>query len=103
MKKVVEGKVYNTETAELIHSWDNGCYAGDFHACEETLYQTKKGAFFIHGSGGALSKYAVPVAGGTGGSDNIKPVTRQEASDWLEKHDGTDAIEEHFSDIIEEA
>ena len=103
MKKVIEGKVYNTETAEEIHSWSNHYPSSDFKACSESLYRTKKGAFFIAGSGGPLSSYAVPCGSGYGGGDGIRPITREEALEWLESHDGGDAIEEHFSDMIEEA
>ena len=31
MKKVIDGKVYNTETAEHIGNWSNGYYCNDFH------------------------------------------------------------------------
>src|SRR3990172_2422569 len=58
MKKVIDGKIYNTETAELLHEWDNGMYGNDFGRCEEALYRTKKGAYFIAGEGGAMSRYA---------------------------------------------
>ncbi len=103
MKKVIEGKVYNTETAEELHDWSNHYPCSDFKACSESLYRTKKGAFFIAGSGGPLSSYAVPCGGGTGGSEGIRPVSREEALEWLESHGGEEAIEEHFSDMVEEA
>jgi len=104
MKKVIDRKTYNTETATLIHEWDNGYYGGDFKRCSETLYKTQKGAWFIAGSGGAMSKYAVSLGSNTtGGSSDIEVVTREEALEWLEGHDGTDAIEKHFADMIEEA
>ena len=67
MKKVIEGKVYNTETAEELHDWSNHYPCSDFKACSESLYRTKKGAFFIAGSGGPLSSYAVPCGNGYGG------------------------------------
>jgi hypothetical protein len=37
MKKVVDGKLYDSETAEKIHSWSNGLDSGDFSWCRETL------------------------------------------------------------------
>jgi len=66
MRKVIESKVYDTETAELIFEWDNGCLGGDFNSCEEALYKTKKGAWFIAGSGWPMSRYAVQL-----GSNNV--------------------------------
>lgn len=58
MKKVINGKMYNTETATRIASWDNGIYGNDFKSCEEDLYLSKKGQYFVAGSGGAMSSYA---------------------------------------------
>ena len=37
MKSIINGKRYDTETAQELASWDNGCNCGDFHECEETL------------------------------------------------------------------
>jgi hypothetical protein len=106
MKAVIEGRVYNTKTAEIIHSWDNRFYKSDFHYCEDSLYKTKKGNFFLVGSGGPLSKYSVSCGQNSwGGSDNnVTPLTKEEALRWLEDHDGDSSIiEELFSDMIEEA
>lgn len=53
MKKIIDGKMYNTETAKECGTWDN-CEYG-FNRVEETLYRKKTGEFFIHGEGGANS------------------------------------------------
>ena len=53
MKKVVDGKVYDTETAAILHVWSNGHYRDDFHFCKETLYETEKKNLFLHCEGGA--------------------------------------------------
>ncbi len=46
MKKVIDGLVYDTKTAEeLAHDW-NSYARNDFHFCEEWLYKTKKGPIF---------------------------------------------------------
>lgn len=84
MRQVINGKVYDTETAELVHEWSNGHYAGDFHRTEETLYRTPRGAYFLHGEGGALSPYSVPVGNWRGGGSEIRPLTEPEALAWLE-------------------
>lgn len=103
MKKVIDRKVYNTETAEEIHSWDNGIYGNDFRSCSETLYKTKKGSFFLWGKGGPMSSYARHYGNTTSGGEDIIPMTADEAIDWLESHGGEDVIVEQFSDSIEEA
>ena len=104
MKKLINGKMYNTETAEEIATWSNTYYSSDFHYCQETLYKTKKGAYFIFGKGGPLSPYAQP-SGGTGrtGGSDIVAFSKEEAFAWLELHDLTEEAEEEFPDHIEEA
>jgi hypothetical protein len=58
MKSIIDRKRYDTTTAEEIADWWNGCSNSDFHHCNETLYRTKNGAWFLHGIGGPLSPYA---------------------------------------------
>ena len=48
MKKIIEGKTYNTETALLLGDWQN-LWKGDYHYCREELYRTKKGTYFLYG------------------------------------------------------
>lgn len=104
MKKIVEGKRYDTTRAEEIASWGNHYYVGDFHHCEETLYRTKGGAFFLHGEGGPLSGYAEACGNNSwcSGSD-IRPLTPQEAFRLCEEHDQIDAMEKHFADLLTDA
>lgn len=98
MKKVIDGKIYNTETATQIAAWDNGVYGNDFRACEETLYVTKKGAYFVHGEGGAMSRWARSVgSNGSCGGSGIEVLSAAHALEWCETH-GVDAdiIAKHF-------
>jgi hypothetical protein len=102
-KKVINGKVYNTETATRVASYDNGLSHRDFGFCEEDLYKTKKGAWFLHGEGGAMSRWSRPVeSNGRCGGSGIEVLTQAEALAWCEEH-GVDAdvIAEHFQ--VEEA
>jgi len=88
MKKVIDGKLYNTETATLLHEWNNGVRGNDFRGCEESLYITKKGTFFLAGSGGPMSKYAQALDQNSwGGSEGLEPLSTKEALDWAETHD----------------
>jgi len=104
MKKIIEGLRYDTETSEVIHAWDNGCYGGDFKRCEETLYKTKNGKYFLHGDGGPMSAYARPVGNNSvGGGEEIMPMSSDEAFEWLSTHDGEYAAEEEFPDMIQDA
>jgi hypothetical protein len=97
MRRVIGGKVYDTAKAVLVHEWDNAQY-GDFNFCEESLYRTRNGGFFLAGEGGLRSSYAVNVGGSFFGSgEGLRPITDAEAREWLETHDGrAEVIEEHF-------
>ena len=54
MKQIINGKTYNTDTAELIATGDNGLYTNDCWYRSEELYRTKKGAYFICNEHGSL-------------------------------------------------
>lgn len=54
MKKIINGKKYDTETAGLICEHDNGRSWTDFYFYKECLYKKKTGEFFIHEEGGLL-------------------------------------------------
>ena len=93
MKRIINNKVYDTDTAKFCGDWDNGYYTNDFNYCGEALYQKKTGEFFMHGFGGAMSKYASHSGNNSGWGEQIKPLTYEEAREWAEKHlNGDDYI-----------
>ena len=57
MKKIINGKMYNTETAKCLSEWCNGHY-GDLTYVEETLYRKRTGEYFLYGLSGAADKIA---------------------------------------------
>lgn len=110
MKKIINGKRYDTETATVVGSWDNGCYGNDFNSCSETLYLKKTGEHFLHGEGGPLSRYATVSADGNnrGWGESIILMSREEAREWAEERLDADTYEEWFeveeepeSDIVQ--
>jgi len=103
MKRVINGKVYNTETATLIGGYSNQRPSNDFYFVDEDLYITKKGSFFIAGAGGAMTNYAKPVGDATGGGSSIIPLTKAKALEWAEQHTEADIIEKYFGEILDEA
>ena len=87
MKKIINGKIYNTETATLIHRCDNG-RRGDFSCCEEELYRTKKGAFFIYGESGPYSRWSRSLGPSSWcGGEDIEALEIPEVRHWLEGHE----------------
>lgn len=102
MKKIINGKQYNTDTAKDIGSWDNHQY-GDFGFVEETLYQKRTGEFFLYGAGGPASKYAESAGGNNwAGGSQIIPLTWDEAREWAEKHLDVDNYEAVFGEVLED-
>ena len=104
MKQIIEGRRYNTETAQEIGSSSGKAYRGDFHYCSESLYRTPRGNFFLCGEGGPLSRYGRPAyGGGTCGGEGIIPVSKEDALSWCEEHLDIEDYQAYFSDIIEDA
>jgi len=103
MKKVVGGKIYDTKTARKIDSTDRGSKEG-LNSLKESLYITKKGAYFLSGEGGPFSRYAVLAGNGDfiGGS-GIVPMTIRGALRWCEQYSDFTTIEIEFGSMIEEA
>ena len=103
MKQMIDGKMYNTDTAEEIGSWSNHLGYGDFRSCSEELYRTEKGNYFLHGKGGAMSRYAESYGDSVSGGSAIIPMDKEEAFEWAQQHCGDeDDVMEHFKDMIEE-
>lgn len=86
MKKIIRGRLYDTDTAKEIANWENDAVTpSDFHYYTETLYRKKTGEFFVYGEGGPASKYAERVFGGYQEGCDIRPLTYEDAREWAEK------------------
>lgn len=101
MKKIINGKRYDTDTAKFIAEASYSNY-GDFNYWSESLYQKRTGEFFLHGEGGARSKYSRATGQNEwcGGAEII-PLTLLEAQEWGEKYLDADEYEETFG-VVEE-
>lgn len=103
MKKIIDGKLYDTETAKEIGEYSYGAI-NDFRYFSETLYKTKNGNYFMYGEGGALSQYAEVSEFGKCGGCAIVPYTEEEAQKWAEDYLDVDEYLKIFgADSIEEA
>ena len=60
MKKIIKGKMYNTETARYCGGYEFSDYEDVNYVCE-ALYQKKTGELFLYGEGGAMSKYGESI------------------------------------------
>lgn len=103
MKKIINGKVYNTETAQEAGSWSNHLSVRDFSRCDETLYRKRTGEFFLHGEGGPMTKYAEPGNGNMRGpGETIRPLSFDEAREWAEEKLSAEEYEQIFGEISDD-
>lgn len=88
MKKVIEGKVYNTETATLIGELCCSSYPGDFRYHKTGLYQSPKGTYFLAGSGGPKSMWSQSEGNsGYSGGSGLVTIPADEARSHAEDMD----------------
>lgn len=87
MKKVINGKLYNTDTAnEIGYIYDtSGCGNWD-----EYLFQKKTGEFFLKHWSYRSGEY-------------IEPISFREAQKWVEDHMDADSYSKIFGDPDEDA
>ena len=87
MKKIINGKLYNTETAKKLGDWESDQdYRGLYHE-EEVLYRNKAGNYFLYGYGGAGSKYSQQIGVNEWSSgESILPLEEEDARKWAEAH-----------------
>lgn len=103
MKKIINGRSYDTETAREVASWGNAGGWNDFAHLEETLYQKKNGEFFLFGEGGPMTKYAVSTGQNTwSGGSKIIPLFYDSAREWAEEKLSADEYESIFGEIAED-
>ena len=86
MKKIINGRVYDTEKAKELGTYANYGSWNDFSHLEETLYRKKTGEYFLFGEGGR----------------RIMPMTYDEAREWAEKHLEAEEYEAIFGEIVED-
>lgn len=86
MKKVIDGKLYNTETARSIGCHTEGESVASFDYLEEELYRTKSGAYFLHGCGGPMTRYGTIGFERRSGGEKIMPLSANLAQKWAEEN-----------------
>ena len=100
MRKIIGGKVYDTDKASLVCDISPiGLYQGDFAYEDTSLYKTSKGTFFIAGEGGPRSRWAQPD--GTNGmrsGSGVALVDEDEARALCERHGTEQAFVDAFGE-----
>ena len=101
MKKIINGRLYDTSTAKLIGSTQYS-YPGDFSFWRVELYRKKTGEFFLYGEGGPMTQYAHRTGQNQwSGGEGIRPLTLREAREWAERYLDVEKYEQTFG-VIEE-
>lgn len=103
MKKIINNKRYDTETAREIGADSYNGSTRDFAYWSETLYCKRTGEYFLYGEGGPMSRYAEPVGqSGWSGGERIIPLSYEKAREWAEDHLTADEYEQEFGEVAED-
>lgn len=98
MKKIIDGKTYDTEKSENLAEMSSNGGPGDFRYYEETLYRTQRGRYFVYGIGGPMTKYAQSTGQNSwSGGSRIDPISESEARKWCEENLDGDEYEKIFT------
>lgn len=100
MRKIINGKLYDTEVAELLGSMEQG-HEGDFSYIYEALFRTKRGTYFIHGEGGGLTRYRQKYGNLYGYGEDIRVLSEAEARKWVEINLDADSYVNIFGGVEE--
>lgn len=102
MKKIIGGKIYDTETAKEIGSRYHGEGQRDFRHYSETLYRKRTGEYFLYGEGGPMSRYAESCGQNQwSGGEKISPVDYKAAMEWAEENMDADDYQQEFGPVSE--
>lgn len=101
MKQIINGKLYNTETAEKIGEFESDYPKDSFRFFSETLYQKQTGEYFLFGQGLAESKYGKKTPQGKIPWSKIKPLSQEQASTWALKNLNADQFMQNFGEVEE--
>lgn len=105
MRKIINGRKYDTETARLVAE-DEGRENHDDPSSRyrDALYQKRTGEYFLEGWGGPNTKWAQTTGTlyGRMEGQGIMPLAYEEARDWMEGHMDADEYEAEFGDPDEQ-
>lgn len=103
MKAVIYRKLYDTDTATLLATWENSYHPTNSKHIYEALYQKKNGEYFLYGVGGPLTRYCKSGTGhGYSNGEKITPLSIEAAKDWVEIHANADTYVKCFGNVEEQ-
>ena len=103
MKKIINSKLYDTDTARFIGS-DSYSNPRDFNYWCEALYVKRTGEYFLYGEGGPMSRYSRSLGDNSwSGGEQIIPLSFDKAQKWAEEHLSADEYADAFGMPDEDA
>ena len=97
MKKIINNKLYDTDTAKEMGRWSNMADSRNFHWFHEILYRKRTGEYFLYGEGGPMTQYSVSISDNSwSGGEKIIPLSSAKAREWAEEHLDADEYAEIF-------
>ena len=103
MNKVINGKMYNTETADFLGRVSLGT-PRNWDYQEEELYKKKNGEYFFCFVGPTFSRclaWVYQEFSGTGGHQRFRPTSERLAKQWIEENFDGDKYVELFGEVEE--
>lgn len=102
MRKIINGRSYDTTTAKHIGEWENTYDVRDHKRTHEVLLRKRNGEYFIYGQSGPAGAYAKKIGYSSyEGGDGIVPLSFDEAREWAERHLEADEYEAAFGEVSE--
>ena len=102
MKRIISGKLYDTDKAKSIGVWWNGT-PRDFDYVREELLKKRTGEYFLYGEGGPRSRYAMSRGDdGWSGGEKIIPMSYKKAAEWAAENLEAKDFENEFGAISDE-
>ena len=102
MKKIINGKKYDTDTAREVGYAETGDSNELYHWTCETLYCKRTGEYFLHGEGGGMTRYAEQIGDNWANGERIIPLSTESARKWAEENLSVDEYEHEFGEVSEE-
>lgn len=76
------------KTAVLVAVYDNGCEPGNFDYCVERLYRSRAGKYYLHGIGGAATRWCRSLPDGwTTGGEDVERLDEADVRRWIVDRD----------------
>lgn len=84
MKAIINARIYNTETADVVCDISQGWKGSDLDWHETGLFRTKNGTFFVAGRGGPRSMWAERHGRSCSAGSGLRVVDLDEARGHME-------------------